>query len=175
MTSALLALIAIIGAWIALQQMLIARARLNHDLFERRFAVYNATRTYIVAMLKNQGGTQEDAVKWHEVALTAPFIFEKGISDFLEEVSTRGKSMRARVGDKPIYEVQKYVGEYNDNSMWFYRNFESLEERFQNSMNLFRLSPFSINYALPSWLRTSPRQPVRANQKPLPGPSKVID
>src|ERR1700676_1042630 len=33
LTSGLLALIALIGAWIALQQMLIARAKLNIDLF----------------------------------------------------------------------------------------------------------------------------------------------
>jgi hypothetical protein len=52
-TSALLALVALIGACVALQQMLIARTKLNSDLFDRRFAVYSATRIYIVAMLRN--------------------------------------------------------------------------------------------------------------------------
>ena len=87
---------------------------------------------------------------------TAPFIFDKGISDFLEEVSTRGSKMRARVGDKPIYEVQEHVGKYNDNFMWLSNNFDKHEGKFQSSMNLSRLSPFPINYALPTANPASP-------------------
>ena len=40
----LLAFIAACAAWIAFQQMAIARQKLNHDLFERRFIVYMAVR-----------------------------------------------------------------------------------------------------------------------------------
>jgi hypothetical protein len=155
--SGLLALIALIGAWIALQQMLIARARLNFDLFDRRFAVYCATREYIKTMLQHKGGTQEGAVKWWSVALTAPFLFEdREISAFIEEVSKRGSGMRACVGDKAIYESQDHVAEYNDHFMWFAKNFDDLERKFQKDMNLFQLNPFSIKRLFPG-LRSRPR------------------
>jgi hypothetical protein len=146
--SILLALIAMIGAWIALQQMLIARAKLNIDLFDRRFAVYIATRKYIVAMLQHKGGTQEDAVAWWAVASSTPFLFDKEITSFMEQVNKRGSGMRARVGNKPIYESPEHVGEYNDHFMWFAKNIDLLEGIFQKDMNLFKLSPFSIKQVL---------------------------
>jgi hypothetical protein len=147
--SVLLAIITVIGAWIAFQQMLIARTKLNHDLFERRFAVYSATRAYIVTMLKNKGGTQEDAVKWFSVASSAPFLFEREISEYLKEVEKRGSMMRARVGDKFVYEVEESVAEYNENFLWLSRSYDELENKFQDSMNLFQLNPLSIKNILP--------------------------
>jgi hypothetical protein len=146
--SILLAIIALIGAWIALQQMLIARAKLNIDLFDRRFAVYVATRKHIVAMLQQKGGTQDDAVEWWAVASSAPFLFDKEITNFIEEVNKRGMGMRARVGDKAIYESQEHVGEYNDHFMWFAKNIDLIEGIFQTDMNLFKLHPFSIKQVL---------------------------
>lgn len=146
--SGLLALIAMIGAWIALQQMLIARAKLNIDLFDRRFAVYVATRKYIVTMLQNKGGTQEDAVTWWAVASSAPFLFDKDVSHFIEEVEKRGSVMRARVGGKAIYESEEHVAEYNDHFMWFAKNGDLLEGIFQKDMSLFKLSPFSLRHIL---------------------------
>ncbi len=146
--SGLLALIAMIGAWIALQQMLIARAKLNIDLFDRRFAVYMATRKFIVAMLQNKGGTQEDAVTWWAVASSAPFLFDKYVSGFIEEVGKRGSAMRARVGDKAIHESQEHVAQYNEQFMWFAKNIDLLEGIFQRDMNLFKLSPFSVKHVL---------------------------
>jgi hypothetical protein len=144
--SLLLAVIALIGAWIALQQMLIARAKLNIDLFDRRFAIYIATRKYIATMLQHRGGTQEDAVAWFGVASSASFLFDKEVSTFIDEVSKRGSGMRARVGDKPIYESQEHVAEYNEHFTWFAKNFDLLESKFQKDMNLFKLSPFSIKH-----------------------------
>lgn len=144
--SILLAIIALIGAWIALQQMLIARAKLNIDLFDRRFAVYIATRKYIVAMLQHTGGTQEDAVAWWAVASAAPFLFDKEIASFLDEVNKRGMGMRARVGDKAIHKSKEHVGQYNEYFMWFAKNIDLLEGIFQKDMNLFKLSPFSVKH-----------------------------
>jgi hypothetical protein len=148
--SILLALIALIGAWIALQQMLIARAKLNIDLFDRRFAVYIATRKYIVTMLQHTGGTQEDAVACWAVASSAPFLFGGEITAFIEEVSKRGMGMGARVGDNPIYESKEHVAEYNDHFMWFAKNFDLLEGIFRRDMNLFKLSPFSVKHVWPA-------------------------
>jgi hypothetical protein len=51
----LLAIIAACAAWIAFQQWVTARLKLNHDLFERRFAVYVATQEHIVFCLNSIG------------------------------------------------------------------------------------------------------------------------
>lgn len=142
--SILLLLIAIIGAWVALQQMLIARAKLNHDLFDRRFKVYTATQTYLITMLRDQGGSEQDADDWHSVVISAPFLFDEEISGFLREVADRGSFLRAWIGDKRIYEVPERINEYNDNIMWIANSQKTLEEKFQDSMNLFKLNPLSV-------------------------------
>jgi hypothetical protein len=54
-----LVLIPIIGAWIAWQQVRIARAKLHFDLYKKRFAVFEAARRLIAeaitaAMLANR-------------------------------------------------------------------------------------------------------------------------
>lgn len=134
-SSVLLALIALIGAWIAFQQMMIARARLNHDLFDRRFAVYIATRNHLKEMLRYTGGTQENAETWWAVACRAPFLFDKQLVDHIKEIGDRGSRMRARVGDNPIY---------NEQFVWFSKAFDELEGRFQDSLNLATLTPFPI-------------------------------
>jgi hypothetical protein len=70
--------IALLGALIAYQQMRIAGVKLNHDLYDRRFRIYEVT----AALMKKIGGevkigeevTQEDIdVYWREVS-HAPFL-----------------------------------------------------------------------------------------------------
>jgi hypothetical protein len=39
--------IAAVGAWVALQQMHIARTKLQHDLYDRRYAVFQAVRRFL--------------------------------------------------------------------------------------------------------------------------------
>jgi hypothetical protein len=105
----------------------------------------------MIAMLQNRGGTQEDGVKWYSVALTAPFLFDEEISMFLKELSERGSGMRAWVGEKriPISDSPEHVAEYNEHFMWLMKNYDQLEEKFQSSMNLFKLDPLSIKHLFP--------------------------
>ena len=147
--SLLLVLIAATGAWIALQQMLIARTKLNHDLFDKRFAIYKATRNYMNIMLRDKGGTQEDAVKWFEIASGAPFLFDDELVKYIKEIELHGQNIRATVGGKPLYEVKEQVAVYNENYMWIGQNFGVLEEKFKPSLSLLKLKPFSISSILP--------------------------
>lgn len=137
-TSLLLALIAAIGAWIAYQQMLIASVKLNHDLFDRRFAIYRATQLYIIAMLKHEGAQQIDAETWWEVACAAPFLFDKQTANFIDQVGERGSSIRATDGTgKRLRDTAKGVESYNADYMWLINAQQNLEDTFQKSLNLF--------------------------------------
>ena len=50
--------VAAVGAWIALQQMHLARVKLRHDLYDRWFAVYQADRKFSAEVLTH--ATVED-------------------------------------------------------------------------------------------------------------------
>ena len=46
-------MIAAVGAWIAIQQMRIARIKLQHDLYDRRYAVFQAVRRFLDEAVAN--------------------------------------------------------------------------------------------------------------------------
>lgn len=42
-----------LGAWIAFKQVRIASAKLNLDLYEKRFSVFNATRNLLILVVQD--------------------------------------------------------------------------------------------------------------------------
>ena len=79
-------LIAIGAAVIAGQQMCIARSKLQHDLYDRRYAIFNATRDLLDAL------ASLDRPKWETVRAfeigtgDARFILNDHLADYLEEM-----------------------------------------------------------------------------------------
>jgi hypothetical protein len=144
----LLAIVAGCGVWIAAQQMLIARQKLNHDLFERRFAVYAATQNYFVACLNREGGTHEDTRAFYEATRAAPFLFDKKVNEFLSEVMERSIAMQVfgKYRDRPtVPDYQNFLDTYHKAQLWIAGEYEKLTSRFQPSLNLSNIRPFSMN------------------------------
>lgn len=54
--------IAAVGAWVALQQMHIARVKLQHDLYERRYAVFEAVRRFLDEAVSHKIVSREPTV-----------------------------------------------------------------------------------------------------------------
>jgi hypothetical protein len=54
-----LPIIPLLGAWIALQQMLIARIKLQHDLYDRRYAVFDGAREFLSQIMTDGVASQE--------------------------------------------------------------------------------------------------------------------
>lgn len=144
----LLAIIAGCGVWIAAQQMLIARQKLNHDLFERRFAVYVAAQNYFVACLNRQGGTNEDTSAFYEATRAAPFLFDKDINDFLSEFMKQSIEMQifGKYRDQPtVPDYQNFLDTYHKAQSWIGGEYGKLTTRFQGSLNLSNITPFVVS------------------------------
>jgi hypothetical protein len=78
--------IATVGAWIALQQMHLARVKLRHDLYERRFAVYQAARRFLAEMLTHSG-VPDDQFRAYVVGTSdAVFLLNDETSSYLEQI-----------------------------------------------------------------------------------------
>lgn len=149
----LLAIAAACAAWIAFQQWVVARQKLNHDLFDRRFAVYVAAERYLVACLnQNGGGTTEDTNAFYEATKTAPFIFDKDINDFLALIlkhSVNIQMFSKYVEKSHLPDWQKYMNIYHTSQEWAADAFGSLIGKFQSSMNLSNMTPFSVTEIVP--------------------------
>jgi GMP synthase-like glutamine amidotransferase len=83
------AIIALLGAWIAARQMLIAHEKLQIDAFdrqyERRVAVYEATRQFLADVF--HGNISNDAIQAYGLrTLDAKFLFDDNLFKYLREV-----------------------------------------------------------------------------------------
>jgi hypothetical protein len=147
----LLAIIAVVGCFIAAQQMLIARQKLNHDLFDRRFAVFLATRDYMTAVLRQDHDLDGKARDYHRAIAPAPFLFDdnNNITDFLKNVEERGYAAIAasRSLTATAEETRhKHATTLSQSLDWLQQeaNNESLTRRFQPALNLSHLKLFPI-------------------------------
>jgi hypothetical protein len=88
----LTSLLAIIVAFIALQQFLLARERFKLDMFERRFAIYRATQIFVNEIICHK--VSSESPKWiqqfQKEAQAAAFLFDDDISKFLDDLWKKG-------------------------------------------------------------------------------------
>jgi hypothetical protein len=75
------------GAWIAFQQMRLARIKVRHDTYDRKYAVFLAVRwvLIVVAGLK-RAPTLEDMRDFITEMAAAPFLFDDQLVDYLKEI-----------------------------------------------------------------------------------------
>jgi hypothetical protein len=85
--------IAAVGAGIALQQMHLARVKLRHDLYDRRFAVFQAARKLLAEVL-TQGRASDDQIRSYVVGTAdAGFLLNQDIATYLEELRKRASTL----------------------------------------------------------------------------------
>lgn len=82
--------VAVVGAWVALQQMHLARVKLQHDTYDRKYAVFQAVRwvLIVVAGLK-RAPTLEDMRSFINEMAAAPFLFDNQLVKYLNEIERR--------------------------------------------------------------------------------------
>ena len=80
-----LIVISCLGSWIAFKQARIAAAKLNFDLYDKRFKVFEAARQYLVLALQSNDVTPEQTNQFHVGVADAVFLFDKRIEENLEE------------------------------------------------------------------------------------------
>jgi hypothetical protein len=100
--------IAVVGAWVAVQQMLITRAKLRHDLFDRRFAVYQAARKLLVEIIQQGYPSREQVREYVINTADATFLLNDEIAKYLEKIRERASRLRA------IHAMQQHEQQQDD-------------------------------------------------------------
>jgi hypothetical protein len=86
--------IAAVGAWVAIQQMGIARIKLQHDLYDRRYAVFDAVRIFLDEMIRSQIVSPETFRVFALKTADAEFLFDDGLASYLRDM--RGHASKAQ-------------------------------------------------------------------------------
>jgi hypothetical protein len=79
-----LIVISCLGSWIAFKQVRIAAAKLNLDLYDRRFRVFEAARHFVGRFLIEGGFTPEDITKFSSGVADAIFLFDGEVKNYLD-------------------------------------------------------------------------------------------
>ena len=87
--------IAAVGAWIALQQTHLARVKLQHDLYDRRYAVFNSARMLLEEVVTNKLASADTFNSFVIGTLNSPFLFDDELAAYLAELRKRAALQRS--------------------------------------------------------------------------------
>jgi hypothetical protein len=88
-----LILLPVVGAYVALKQMHLQEMRLQHDLYDRRFRIYDATRKFLSIALSK---AKIDDGEFREFALATAdtgFVFDNKIKAIIADIRGHGSRL----------------------------------------------------------------------------------
>ena len=88
-----LLLLPLIGAYIAWKQMRMQDIGLKHQLYDRRFKIYDATRDFLKIVLTKAAVENSDFATFAIATADASFVFDAKIKDFLKEIREHGAAL----------------------------------------------------------------------------------
>ena len=141
-----------VGAWIAYNQFRIAQANLRLALFDRRFAVFESAREFLVRVGRDNAVKLSDVSTFSRGTLDAGFLFDVGIVAYFQEIRDRALKWRS---DDVMYERGPRAGEQSlldsreDGMRWLMAQLDELPKRLQPYMAFdeWRLeSPFYVKW-----------------------------
>ena len=130
---------------VARQQAELAVVRLRHDLFDRRFALFEAARTFLVQDIYPQMNPSSDAIFiFARATATAAFLVDRPLREYLEELRTsafRLQKLSTLVALQQGPDHAEKVQQKYQLVEWFGAQHEVLVAKFQPFLNLDYTSP----------------------------------
>lgn len=136
-------LIAALVAFIAIQQYLLAREKFKLDLFEKRFAIFKATETFIGLITMARNSSQNDFSDWHRQfsvqTQAASFLFDEEISNFIDDLARKGNRVTVAYGlkNEPNANTDPAIVEALKDARQIQNEFFSIQGQLKN-----RFSPY---------------------------------
>jgi hypothetical protein len=87
-------IVAAIGAWIALQQMRVARMKLDHDRYEKRLKIFEAAHALLAEAVVKDAISDALLKRFFVDAIDAPFHFADDVVKYLERLGTIASSVK---------------------------------------------------------------------------------
>jgi hypothetical protein len=131
----------------ARQQAKLAAVRLQHDLFDRRFALFQTARTFLVKEVYPQMNPSTDAIFiFAQETATAAFLVDKPLREYLEELrrtAFRLQELSMLVALQQGLDHTQNVQEKARLVEWFGAQHEVLVAKFQPFLKLDYTTPES--------------------------------
>jgi hypothetical protein len=143
-------LIAGVGAWVAVQQMRIARVKLQHDLYDRRYAVFEAVRRFLDEAVSAKIVSPETFRSFALRTGDAPFLFDDRLAAYLKEMrdhAAKAQSIYSVMETMPAGDqkaaASKAAGEH---FVWLVNQIDGLPEKFRPFLRLDKRSRAPLRF-----------------------------
>jgi hypothetical protein len=135
------AIIAVAGIYIAWQQKRLADIRLQNDLYDRRFKVYEAAKTLLVAVQQNGKMSLEEFFAFLRGTSDAAFLLKPDIVEYLETIRKQAAKLRLlqqQLQNQDLDQKRRaaLADQAAETEKWFNDQFEVLLSKFKPSMRL---------------------------------------
>lgn len=122
------------AAFIGFQQWRLAQRKLKYDLFDRRYKVYDATRKFLVSVLREAEAKDEFVREFIIGTSDAEFLYPKDLVEYLDSLREHAflmrKHQRAR-DNLPVSDVRnKYIDLEHDELNWLESELTTLRQKF---------------------------------------------
>ncbi len=84
----------IVASWIAVQQLRLARHRFRLDLFDRRYKIFDATRSFLSVILREATFKDSNLFEFYAGTSDTEFFFGPEIVAYLFDIRKRALDMR---------------------------------------------------------------------------------
>ena len=127
--------IAVVALMVGLGQFLVNRARLKHELFDRRYAIFAATNDYIVHILNTDKIDHDTLIEFKITVRGARFIFDNKMEKHLKHIlsKTIDLDMKRRNHREALDDnVRRELGNDIMNLVTYLTNqIENLDDKFE--------------------------------------------
>jgi hypothetical protein len=135
--------IPLIGALLAWQQVRVAYAKLQLDLYDRRFAVFDAARRLLLEVARERTASPEGLVAFIVATADANFLFNDEINTYLVELRKRVEHLQVRtkaMDAMPLGDQRTAMfHQTNSEFLELNRELDGLVDRFRRFLRLDRL------------------------------------
>lgn len=117
--------IAVVTTYIAIQQYRTSRLKFKLELFEKRYAIYQGVKNFILSAVHAANLSNDDFFKFNEETQDAFFLFDERVDRYIDELRSKGARLRyvnERLSDQslPIGEERsKLAEEHAELNIWF--------------------------------------------------------
>jgi hypothetical protein len=133
--------VAVLGSFIAYRQWRLAQNKLKLDLFDRRFAVYEAARALLASIMTSGKAKDEELFKFMSATREAKWLLDTAIAKYLDEVLYHKaldlQVLASELEGVPVGDVRtKNVQAQSEIKKWFMAQYKVLDDQFSPYLQL---------------------------------------
>jgi hypothetical protein len=134
--------IALVTTYIAIQQYRTSRLKFKLELFEKRYAIYQGVKKFILSAVREANLSNDDFFNLNEETQDAFFLFDERVDKYTDELRSKGarlKYLNERLSDQSVSigeERSKLAEEDAELNTWFGNQLSESKQVFKKYLRV---------------------------------------